>query len=88
MQLVTSIDQLKNLANRDNGDFVQFYMLLAGGIAKSGKTISYRPNEDKNWLIINEIDNSYQKLQDGNLSKKTLIVEAIDKGAFFVSAIF
>ncbi|MCX6351302.1 MAG: hypothetical protein NTX03_05515 [Bacteroidetes bacterium] len=85
MESVTSIEQLKTLANRENGDFVEFYLLLAGGMARSSKRISYRPNEEKNWLIINEIDDSYQELIDKNLSKKTLIVEAIEKGAFFLS---
>jgi hypothetical protein len=84
MEKVTSIDQLKTLANRINGDFVEFYLLLAG-VARSSKRISYRPNEKKNWLIINEIDDAYQELIDKNLSKKTLIVEAIEKGAFFLS---
>ncbi|MDP9047889.1 MAG: hypothetical protein M3N14_07115 [Bacteroidota bacterium] len=85
MQKVTSIEHLKHLAYRENGEFVQFYIFLAGGIARSGKMISYRPKETKNWLIINEIDDSYQELLDKNLSKRTLIVEAIDKGAFFLS---
>ena len=87
MQKVISIEHLKILANRENGVFVQFYLLLAGGLAKSGKRISYRPTDEKHWLIINEIDDSYQKLLDRNLSKRTLIVEAIEKGAFYLSDI-
>ena len=87
MQKVTSIEHLKQLAFLENGDFVQFYIFLAGGIARSGKMISYRPTETKNWLIINEIDDSYQELVDRNLSKRTSIVEAIEKGAFFYSNI-
>jgi len=88
MQKVTSIEHLKQLAYRENGDYVQFYIFLAGGIARSGKMISYRPNETKNWLIINEIDDSYQELLDKNLSKRTSIVAAIESGAFFFSDIF
>jgi hypothetical protein len=84
MEKVTSIEQLKTLANCDNGDFVEFSLLLAG-VARSSKRISYRPNEEKNWLIINEIDDSYQELFDKNLSKKTLIVEGIENGTFFLS---
>ena len=84
MEKVTSIEQLKTLAYRENGDFVEFFLLLAG-IARSSKRISYRPKEEKNWLIINEIDSFYQELLDKNLSKRTLIVEAIEKGAFFIS---
>jgi hypothetical protein len=58
---------------------------LAGGHTRSSKRISYRPAENKQWLIINEIDDSYQELLDINLSKKTMIVEAIEKGAFYLS---
>ena len=75
------------MANRENGDYVQFYIFLAGGIARSGKMISYRPKERKNWLIIDEIDDSYQELVDKNLDKRTSIVAAIEKGAFFFSDI-
>lgn len=85
MEKVTSIHQLKTLANRENGDFVEFYIILAGGLARSCKRISYRPNEGKKWLIINEIDESFQELTDRNLSKKTLIFEAIEKGSFYLS---
>ncbi len=85
MQRITSVHQLKTIANRENGDFVEFYLLLAGGLARSCKRISYRPNEEKNWLIIHEIDGSYQELRDKNLSKRTLIVEAIEQGAFYFS---
>jgi hypothetical protein len=82
---VSSIKQLRQLAYKQNGDLVNFYLSLAGGIARTSKRISYRPNEKKQWLIINEIDNSYQELLDKNLSKKTLIVEAIEKGSFYLS---
>jgi hypothetical protein len=85
MQKVTSIEQLKSLAYRENGDFVEFYLILAGGLARSCKRITYRPEEGKSWSIINEIDDSYQELTDETLSKETLIVEGIEKGAFFLS---
>jgi hypothetical protein len=85
MEKVTSVEHLKQLAYRENGDYVQFYIFLAGGIARSGKMISYRPKEKKNWVIINEIDDSYQALIDKSLSKRTHIVEAIENGAFFYS---
>ena len=85
MQKVNSIDHLKRLAYRESGDFVEFVLLLAGGIARSSKRISYRPNEEKKWLIINEIDDSYQELHEKDLSKKTLIIEGIEKGAFFLN---
>lgn len=85
MQKISSIKQLKHLAYKENGDFVEFNLFVAGGFARSCKRISYRPNENKQWLIINEIDDTFQELLDKNLSKKTLIVEAIDKGAFYLS---
>ena len=81
---VNSISHLKELAYRDNGDFIEFYLFLANGLAKSCKRISYRPTESKEWLIINEIDNSYQELKEINLSKKTSIMKAIEKGAFYL----
>jgi hypothetical protein len=77
---VNSISHLKELAYNANGDFVEFNLYLANGLER----ISYRPDETKEWLIINEIDNSYQELKDVNLSKKTPIVEAIDKGVFYL----
>jgi hypothetical protein len=82
---IYSIIELKEFAYKPNGDFVQFYLYLANGLARSCKRISYRPNEEKQWLIINEIDNSYQELLDRNLSRKTLIIDAINKGAFYLS---
>ena len=84
---ITSITQLKGLAYKPNGDFVEFYLFLANGIARSCKRISYRPSEEKKWLIINEIDDSYQEISDKNLSKKTLIIESINKGTFYMSDI-
>ncbi len=85
MQQISSIEQLKHLAYKENGDFVEFYLLLAGGLARSCKRISYRPNERKQWLIINEIDDTYQELLETNFAKNTPIAEGIDKGAFFLS---
>ncbi len=82
---VTSVNQLKELAYKPNGDFVEFYLYLANGFARSCKRVSYRPNEEKQWLIINEIDESHQELLDKSLSKRTLIVEATNKGSFFLS---
>ncbi len=84
---VTSIEQLKKLAYKPNGDFVEFYLFLANGMARSCKRISFRPSDKKQWSIINEIDDSYQELQDSNLSKKTNIVEGINKGCFFLSTL-
>lgn len=83
MKKVTSVSHLKEIAYRPDGNYVQFYILLAGGIARSGKLISYRPTGGKNWIIINEIDDSYQELVDKRLLEKTSIVDAIENGALF-----
>lgn len=85
---INSITQLKEVAYKHNGDFIEFYLYLANGLARSCKRISYRPNESKEWLIINEIDDSYQELKDRNLSMNTPIVEAINKGAFYLNDIY
>lgn len=87
MERINSVQQLKTVAYRENGDFVEFYLLVGGGLARSVKRMSYRPNEAKNWLIIHEIDDTYQELVDKNLAKKTLIVQAIDNGVFYLSDI-
>ncbi len=82
---ISSIQHLKELAFQENGDFIHFDILLAGGLAISSKRISYRPTEEKQWLIINEIDESFQELLERNLSKRTSIVEAINKKALYLS---
>ena len=79
---IQSLEQLKKLAFNDNGDFVEFYILLAGGLAKSSKRISYYPESDE-FLIINEIDNSFQKVNSEEIAKETNIVEAIEKNCLF-----
>ncbi len=85
MQQISSLKQLKHHAFKENGDFVEFYLFLVGGLARSCKRISYRPNENKQWLVINDIDDTFQELLEKDLSKKTLIVESIEKGAFYLS---
>ena len=85
MEKVTSVEHLKKLAYREDGEYIEFYIILAGGLARSCKRISYQPNNPKNWLIYNEIDDSFQELLDRNLSRYTMIVEAIEKGAFYLA---
>lgn len=79
---IESLEQLKQLAYQKNGDFVEFYILLAGGLAKSSKRISYRPELDE-FLIINEIDESYQEIHSTKIEIETNIQEAINKNCFF-----
>ncbi len=86
MIAIKTIQELQKLAFRENCDFVHFDMFLAGGLARSCKRISYRPNQNKPWLVINEIDESYQELSEQNLSKKTQIVEAINNNCFYLSS--
>lgn len=85
MQKVSSLEHLKELAFRANGDFVHFYLFLANGLCRSGKRLSYRPDESEQWLIINEIDESFQELEEERLSKETLLIEGLNQGALFQS---
>lgn len=75
---ITSIEQLKVEAYRKNGDFIDFQVILAGGLARSSKRISYRPNSNE-FLIINEIDESFQELSESDLKESTILIEAISK---------
>ncbi len=79
---IESLEQLKKLAFNENGDFVNFYILLAGGLAKSSKRISYYPESDE-FLIINEIDDSFQIVKSEEIGIETNIVEAIAKNCLF-----
>lgn len=76
---ITSIEQLKAEAYRKNGDFIDFHVILAGGgVARSSKRISYRPDSNE-FLIINEIDESFQELSESDLKESTILIEAISK---------
>ena len=75
---IESLDQLKKEAYRDNGDFLDFYIILAGGIAKSSKRISYRPDLGE-FLVIHEIDENYEEVKECDLGTKTNLIEAISK---------
>lgn len=79
---VENIDHLKQLSYRENGDYIHFYILLAGGLARSGKRISYRP-ASKEFLIIHEIDESDEEVPEDQLTLRTSLVEAVEMGAMF-----
>lgn len=81
---ISSIEQLKQEAYRENGDFIDFQIILAGGLARSSKRISYRP-EDNEFLIINEIDESYQEISESDLKERTILIEAISKNCLIKS---
>ena len=69
-ELVTSIEHLKKLCNR-NGR-AEFYIILAGGLCRSGKEIHY-DCFNKKFEIYNEIDDSWQYgLTEKALYKKTI----------------
>jgi len=83
--LIKSIQELKEACLREKGDYVHFKMMLAGGLACSSKRLMYF-EEDKTFNVINEIDESYQDdLTEIQLGTETLIVKAIERGAFYSS---
>lgn len=79
---VESIDHLKELAYRENGDYVHFYILIAGGLARSSKRISYRA-DSRRFLIIHEIDESDEEVPEDDLASRTNLVEAVEKEGMF-----
>jgi ribosomal protein S26 len=80
-ELVTSMEHLKKLCDR-NGR-AEFYILLAGGLCRSGKQIHY-DSQTKKFEIYNEIDETWQRnLTEKSLYKKTMIPEAIEKAAMY-----
>jgi len=80
MKKIESIEQLKKLANNDNG--IDCFISLAGGMARSSKVIKYTP-EDKIFYVINEIDNSEQELNEKQLKTKSNIALAIENSAMW-----
>ncbi|MBC8755040.1 hypothetical protein H2O64_10180 [Kordia sp. YSTF-M3] len=79
---VKNLEHLKELASNINGDMEGFYILLAGGLAKSSKRILYDPEYDE-FSLINEIDESYQEFNSLAIGKETNLLEAISKKALF-----
>jgi len=79
---IESLEQLKRLSYNKNGDFVEFFILLAGGLARSSKRISYNPNSDQ-FSIINEIDDSFQEVHSTKIESETNLLEAISKNSLF-----
>lgn len=81
---IISLSDFKEKAFRKDGDFVNFNILLAGGIAISRKRVSYRPDEDK-FLIIHEIDESYEEIASCELAEKSNFIEAIKYNALILT---
>ncbi|SKB62585.1 hypothetical protein SAMN05660226_02316 [Parapedobacter luteus] len=83
MKRVTSIAELKMLSYRETGEYVDFCMMLAGGLAKSYKRIGYDPETDT-FGVYNMCDDTEQEdLDDEALARDTLIVTAVERGALF-----
>jgi len=80
-KLVLSIDHLKDLC--DINGSAEFYILLCGGLCRSGKSIHYDKISLK-FDIYNEIDETWQtELSETELYSQTLIPEAIEKSSMF-----
>lgn len=79
--LVESIDDLKRLSNI-NG-WAEFYVLLAGGLCKSGKRIHF-DNKSGRFDIINEIDETWLfDISEKQLHTKTIIPLAIRNSTLY-----
>jgi hypothetical protein len=83
MEKVLSLDHLKQLATDEKGFRQDFFISLAGGVARSSKQILYDPTVKRFW-IVNEIDGSFQDyLSDKQLARHTNIVDAIESGTLY-----
>lgn len=61
MKKIVSIEQLKQEATYDDRKgMVEFFMLLAGGICRISKRITYYPDTNT-FDVHNEIDDSYDE---------------------------
>ena len=80
--LVNSLEHLKKLAVNENGDFQDFYISVANGIARSSKRILYEYKNDA-FSLIHEVDESYQEFNSSEIKEKTNLIEAINRKALF-----
>ena len=81
MERVTSIEHLKRLC--DVNGRAEFFIYLAGGLCRSSKQIHYDATKKK-FEIYNESDETWQYgITEKTLHTKTMIPEAIEKGAMF-----
>ena len=84
MKRINSLEELKKEAvYNDKRGMAEFYMLLAGGICRSSKRITYYP-EANTFDVHNEIDDSWEEdITKEDLRNETHIVYAIENGALF-----
>lgn len=76
---VTSVEELKRLANVEGG--VEFFILLNGNV-KSVKRIEW-DEPSRSFCILNQVDDTHQDLSEQELATETNIAKAIKQGAFF-----
>jgi len=79
---IKSLDELKTLSSNEEDYYLDCFISLAGGIARSSKQIHY-DYDDKLFEIINEIDGSFEELSEEELKNNTNIYDAIEGGAFY-----
>lgn len=81
IKLVVSIEHLKELSSI-NG-VAEFYMILAGGLCRSGKRIHY-DEKSKEFEIYHEIDDIWQSnISEEQLLSETDIPNAIENSCFY-----
>lgn len=78
MSIVRDLDDLKA---RVAAGHTSYGILLAGGAARSSKTIHHVPEAPKPWDVWNGIDDTWQQLTDEQLDTDTHIGEALRCGA-------
>lgn len=80
---VKDLNHLKELATNANGDMQDFFISLAGGLARSSKRIIYDP-ANNTFDIFNEIDDSFEDdLTPEQLGTRTNILGALEGGTLF-----
>ena len=84
MAKITTLADLQERANINlNPNGLECFILLGGGLIKSSKQIWYYPEEDR-YDVHNDIDDTDQdNLTLTQLTQKTNIIEALDKGALY-----
>jgi len=83
VKLITSIEELKKEATNESGEMTDFFIVLAGGFAKSSKRIIYFP-ETNTFDVHNEIDDSFEEdLTEEQLTSFTHIGAAIEASALY-----
>ena len=76
---IGSIDELKK---RSKSEPLDCFILLAGGLCRSSKSVFY-DTKQKKFSIINEIDDTEDDLTAEELYTKSNIGKAINAGTFY-----